>query len=91
MPYSQSSVGGMGKGRDGKGLLPRLLETVGSVRMERQERLRKGDATSQLLSQTSLWHCSRGALPQEGVWHCRVSQLSVCLFSLKDTLAGMLK
>lgn len=39
------------RGRDGKGLLPRLLETVGSVRMKRQERLRKGDATSHLVSQ----------------------------------------
>lgn len=38
-------------GRDGKGLLPRLLEVLGSVRMKRQERLRKGDATSYLLSQ----------------------------------------
>lgn len=38
-------------GRDGKGLLLRLLEIVGSVRMKKQERLRKGDATSHLLSQ----------------------------------------
>lgn len=79
-------------GRDGKGLLPRLLEIVGSVRMKKQERLRKGDATSHLLSQilTLAGTAPRGCA-QEGVWHCGVSQLSVWLFSLKDTLAGILK
>lgn len=61
-------------GRDGKGLLPRLLEIVGSVRMKRQERLGKGDSRSHLLSQilslagiAPKGLCPRGCLALWGV------------------------
>lgn len=79
-------------GRDGKVLLPRLLEIVGSVRMKRQERLGKADTNPTSCHRSSLWLAllPRGSAPG-GVWHCGVSQMSVWLFSPKDTLAGILR